>query len=122
MNKKALITGQDGSHLAEFLLSKGYEVHGIKRCASLFNTQPMLSHINEGTGRDCTIRDLAETLARVTGFTGKLTFDTSKPDGTQRKLMDVSRLRALGWQASIGLEDGLRDAYTWLEHQATVWH
>lgn len=77
------------------------------------NTQPMLSHINVGTGVDCTIRELAETVARVTGFTGRLSFDASKPDGTPRKLMDVSRLRALGWQATIGLEDGLRDAYTW---------
>ncbi|SDR82071.1 GDP-L-fucose synthase [Pseudomonas oryzae] len=77
------------------------------------NTQPMLSHINVGTGVDCTIRELAETIARVTGFTGRLSFDASKPDGTPRKLMDVSRLRALGWQASIGLEDGLRDAYRW---------
>lgn len=77
------------------------------------NTQPMLSHINVGTGVDCTIRELAETVARVTGFTGRLSFDANKPDGTPRKLMDVSRLRALGWQSSINLEDGLRDAYNW---------
>jgi GDP-L-fucose synthase len=74
------------------------------------NTRPMLSHINVGTGVDCTIRELAETVARVTGFQGRLTFDASKPDGTPRKLMDVSRLAALGWRASISLEDGLRDA------------
>lgn len=77
------------------------------------NTQPMLSHINVGTGVDCTIGELAKTIASVTGFTGKLTFDTSKPDGAPRKLMDVSRLKSLGWQASIGLEDGLKDAYDW---------
>ncbi len=77
------------------------------------NTQPMLSHINVGTGIDCTIRELAETLAKVTGFTGNLNFDASKPDGTMRKLMDVSRLAALGWQASISLEDGLTNAYRW---------
>lgn len=77
------------------------------------NTQPMLSHINVGTGIDCTIRELAETVARVTGFTGKLLFDASKPDGTPRKLMDVSRLAALGWSASIPLEVGLKDAYAW---------
>jgi GDP-L-fucose synthase len=77
------------------------------------NTQPMLSHINVGTGVDCTIRELAETVARVTGFQGELVFDASKPDGTPRKLMDVSRLKSLGWQASITLEDGLRDAYQW---------
>lgn len=77
------------------------------------NTQPMLSHINVGTGMDCTIGELAKTIATVTGFTGKLTFDPSKPDGAPRKLMDVSRLKSLGWQASIGLEDGLKDAYDW---------
>ena len=83
------------------------------------HTLPMLSHINVGTGVDCTIRELAETVARVTGFRGRLSFDTSKPDGTPRKLMDVSRLKALGWQASIGLEEGLQDAYRWYaKHQA----
>jgi len=82
------------------------------------NTKLMLSHINVGTGVDCTIRELAETLADVTGFTGKLVFDTSKPDGAPRKLMDVSRLNALGWQARIGLKDGLAGTYQWfLEHQ-----
>jgi GDP-L-fucose synthase len=83
------------------------------------HTQPMLSHINVGTGVDCTIRELAETIARVTGYTGRLVWDTTKPDGTPRKLMDVSRLASLGWRATIGLEDGLRDAYRWfLAHQA----
>lgn len=77
------------------------------------NTQPMLSHINVGTGVDCTIRELAETIARVTGFKGRLIFDASKPDGTPRKLLDNSRLNALGWKAEIGLEDGLRDTYEW---------
>jgi GDP-L-fucose synthase len=77
------------------------------------HTQPMLSHINVGTGVDCTIRELAETMARVTGFRGRLVFDASKPDGTPRKLMDVSRLAALGWRARIALEDGLRDTYRW---------
>ena len=76
-------------------------------------TQPMCSHINVGTGIDCTIRELAETIARVTGFRGRLVFDASRPDGTPRKLMDVSRLGALGWSATIPLEDGLRDAYRW---------
>ncbi|WP_407296013.1 GDP-L-fucose synthase [Stutzerimonas zhaodongensis] len=85
------------------------------------HTQPMLSHINVGTGVDCSIRELAETIARVTEYQGELKFDSSKPDGTPRKLMDVSRLKALGWQSSISLEDGLRDAYRWFvenQHQA----
>ncbi|WP_417779842.1 GDP-L-fucose synthase [Stutzerimonas xanthomarina] len=85
------------------------------------HTQPMLSHINVGTGVDCSIRELAETIARVTEYQGELKFDSSKPDGTPRKLMDVSRLKALGWQSSISLENGLRDAYRWFvenQHQA----
>jgi GDP-L-fucose synthase len=77
------------------------------------HTQPMLSHINVGTGVDCSIRELAETVARVTGFRGRLGFDASKPDGTPRKLMDVGRLRSLGWSARIDLEAGLRDTYRW---------
>ncbi|MCH4565433.1 GDP-L-fucose synthase [Halomonas sp. EGI 63088] len=82
------------------------------------NTDPMLSHINVGTGVDCTIRELAETVARVTGFPGRLQFDASKPDGAPRKLLDVSRLKTLGWQAGISLEAGLADTYRWfLEHQ-----
>ncbi|RUO19615.1 GDP-fucose synthetase [Aliidiomarina iranensis] len=77
------------------------------------NTQPMLSHINVGTGVDCTIKELTETIARVVGFEGEIVWDTSKPDGAPRKLMNVDRLKALGWQYSIELEDGLRDAYSW---------
>lgn len=82
-------------------------------------TDPMLSHINVGTGIDCTISELAHTMADVVGFTGKLTFDASKPDGTPRKLMDVNTLRELGWTASISLKEGLADTYAWfLENQA----
>jgi GDP-L-fucose synthase len=82
------------------------------------HTQPMLSHINVGTGIDCTIRELAQTIARVTGFTGRLTFDTTKPDGTPRKLLDVTKLKSLGWEPVIGLEQGLADAYIWfIDHQ-----
>lgn len=82
------------------------------------NTQPMLSHINVGTGVDCTIREMAETMAKVVGFEGDITFDTTKPDGTPRKLMDVSRLADLGWQYQVSLEEGLSITYQWfLEHQ-----
>lgn len=80
------------------------------------HTQPMLSHINVGTGVDCTIAELAKTMKKVVGFTGRLKFDNSKPDGTPRKLMDVSRLKVLGWQYSIELEDGLRSTYEWFLH------
>ena len=82
------------------------------------NTQSMMSHINVGTGVDCTIRELAEAMQRVVGFEGELVFDATKPDGTPRKLMDASRLKALGWGADIILEAGLQQTYQWfLAHQ-----
>lgn len=77
------------------------------------NTEPMLSHINVGTGVDCTIREMAETMAKVVGFEGKVVFDSSKPDGTPRKLMDVSRLTALGWHYQVNLLQGLTKTYQW---------
>ncbi len=81
-------------------------------------TMPMRSHLNVGTGTDLTIRELAETIARVVGFEGELAFDASKPDGAPRKLLDVSRLARLGWQAEVGFEQGLRETYAWfLAHE-----
>jgi GDP-L-fucose synthase len=80
-------------------------------------TRPMLSHINVGTGTEISIADLARLIARVTGFAGRLTFDTTKPDGTGRKLMDVSRLARLGWTATIGLEQGIAGTYDWYRGQ-----
>lgn len=75
------------------------------------NTQPMLSHINVGTGQDTTIREMAETMKWVVGYQGKLTFDTTKPDGPPRKLIDVSRLSKMGWKYSTNLENGLKKTY-----------
>ena len=87
------------------------------------NTEPMLSHINVGTGTDVTIRELAETMKSVTGFAGELKFDASKPDGTPRKLMDVSRLKKLGWEYRIELKPGLEDTYQWfLDNQDRFRH
>lgn len=81
-------------------------------------TQPMLSHVNVGTGIDCTIRELVETVAKVIGYEGEISFDSSKPDGTPRKLLDVSRLERLGWKSKVGLEEGLKKTYQWyLDHQ-----
>ena len=78
-------------------------------------------HVNIGTGTDVTIRELAGTVARAVGWSGRLVFDTSKPDGTPRKVTDGSRLRALGWTPRIGLEDGVRQTYAWfLEHAASA--
>lgn len=85
------------------------------------NTDPMLSHINVGTGTDVTIRELAAIIAEVTGFAGDIAFDTTKPDGTPRKLMDVSRLAAMGWTAKTGLRDGIAQTYDWfLKHAADI--
>lgn len=77
------------------------------------NTKPMLSHINVGFGEDVSIGELARLIAEVTGFSGRIGFDTTRPDGTMRKLMDVSRLTAMGWRARIGLEEGVRETYQW---------
>lgn len=74
-------------------------------------TQPMQNHINVGFGSDVTIADLARTVARIVGYPGEITFDTSKPDGTPRKLMDSSRLNNLGWRPRVALEAGLAQAY-----------
>ena len=77
------------------------------------NTEPMLSHINVGFGKDVTIAELAHMIAEVTGFKGRITFDASKPDGTMRKLMDSARLNAMGWTPRVALADGLGETYRW---------
>jgi GDP-L-fucose synthase len=77
------------------------------------NTKPMLSHINVGTGEDLTIRELAELVQNVTGFEGEIVFNTDKPDGAPRKLLDVSRLNTMGWHSEKPLDVGLRDTYDW---------
>ena len=77
------------------------------------NTQPMLSHINIGTGKDTTIREMAKTIKWVVGYEGKLTFDVTKPDGAPRKLIDVTRLKKMGWEYSVDLKDGLNETYKW---------
>ena len=89
----------------------------LPRDAYAAQTHPMQSHINVGTGRDISIAALAQMVAEVTGFKGRLVFDTSKPDGTMRKLMDVSRLADMGWRARIDLKDGLRETYDWFLRQ-----
>ena len=71
----------------------------------------MCSHINVGTGTDLTIKEVAETIKSVTGFEGKIEFDSSKPDGAPRKLIDSMRLNMLGWQAEVELENGLKTSY-----------
>jgi GDP-L-fucose synthase len=86
-------------------------VMGLERAAYDANTQPMLSHINVGSGEDLSIRELAEHVGRIVGYRGRIEFDASKPDGSPRKLMDVTRLRALGWKPRVALDMGLARAY-----------
>lgn len=112
-----------GSPMREFLHvddMAAASIHVMELDKTIYdeNTEPMLSHINVGTGVDCTIRELVETVAKVTGFKGEIVWDTTKPDGAPRKLMNVDRLAALGWKYSYSLEEGLQDAYQWfLENQ-----
>jgi GDP-L-fucose synthase len=92
-------------------------VMNLDRATYDTNTDPMLSHINVGTGTDVSILEVAQMVADVTGFTGHITCDTSKPDGAARKLMDVSRLTTMGWSAQIALRDGLAKTYAWYLEQ-----
>ena len=79
------------------------------------HTSPMLSHVNVGTGTDVSILELAQLVAEITGYSGQISTDPSKPDGTMRKLLDVERLDRMGWRASIRLEEGLADTYKWYQ-------
>lgn len=111
-----------GTPMREFLhvddmAAASVHVMGLTQETYAENSDPTLSHINVGTGVDCTIRELAETMMAVTGYKGDLVFDASKPDGTPRKLMDVTKLANLGWQASIPLRDGLEQTYAWFLSQ-----
>ena len=76
-------------------------------------TTAMLSHINVGSGIDVSILELAHMVAKVTGYSGQISTDTTRPDGAPRKLMNVTRLKSMGWQAKIALEDGLSETYSW---------
>jgi len=85
------------------------------------HTDPMCSHLNIGTGEDLTIADLASLIGKVVGYRGEIRYDSTKPDGTPRKLLDVTRMKTLGWQAKINLETGLSQTYQWfLEHQNDI--
>ncbi len=91
-------------------------VMGLDKATIDSNVSPMLSHINVGTGEDCTIAELANTIASIVGYEGELDWDTTKPDGTPRKLLDVALLKRLGWQSTINLSDGLTDTYKWFQN------
>ncbi|WP_318462741.1 GDP-L-fucose synthase [Photobacterium leiognathi] len=117
-NDKEVVVWGTGTPMREFLFvddMAAASIHVMELDNETYqaNTQPMLSHINVGTGVDCTIREMAETMAKVVGFDGDVVFDSTKPDGTPRKLMDVSRLADLGWRYSVSLEEGLTHTYQW---------
>lgn len=92
-------------------------VMNLEQNKYLDNTSEMQSHINIGTGEDCTIKSLAHLVAKVVGYHGDIIFDNSKPDGTPRKLLDVSKLEILGWKSSVSLEQGLNYTYQWFLKQ-----
>ncbi|MDD2800451.1 MAG: GDP-L-fucose synthase [Methylococcales bacterium] len=93
-------------------------VLGLSKQRYQSNTEPMLSHLNVGTGEDVTINELAETIQKVVGFQGEIIWDSTKPDGTPRKLMNVDKLKSLGWQPRIKLAEGLVSTYRWFsDHQ-----
>ncbi len=92
-------------------------VLGLPKDRYAASTQPMLSHINVGSGTDVTILELAQMVAKVTGFHGRIETDPSKPDGTMRKLMDVSRLTDMGWQSAIDLNAGIKETFQWFLEQ-----
>jgi len=117
-NQQEIIVWGSGKPMREFLnvddmAAASLYVLNLDQDTYQANTEPMLSHINVGTGIDITIRELAETMAEVVGFQGEIVFDTTKPDGSPRKLIDISRLTAMGWQSSIGLKEGLIATYKW---------
>ena len=124
-NAEEVVVWGTGKAMREFLYvddmaAASLFVLGLGEESYQQNTQPMLSHINVGTGVDVTIREMAETMKRVVGFEGDLVFDTSKPDGAPRKLIDVSRLSAMGWRYSIGLQEGLQKTYDWFLSQESI--
>jgi nucleoside-diphosphate-sugar epimerase len=125
-NLKEVVVWGSGAPMREFLYvddmaEASLYVHHLKQDTYLENTEPMLSHINVGTGTDVTIKELAETIMDVVGFAGKLVFDKSKPDGTMRKLMDVKRLGGLGYVAPTTLRSGLELAYAdFLENASSL--
>ncbi len=125
-NLESIMVWGTGNPRREFLhvedmASACIHVMGLEAKTYQAHTQPTLSHINIGTGIDHSILELAEMIAKVVGYTGKIEFDTSKPDGTPRKLLNVDRLKQLNWTAKIPLYDGIKLTYQWfLAHEDTL--
>ncbi len=114
---KEVVVWGSGTPLREFLHVDDL-ARGVVFCLDNYDEY---EHINCGAGSEISIRGLAECVGRATGFSGEIVFDATKPDGTPRKLMDSSKMRALGWEPTISLEDGIAGAYRWfLEHKIAV--
>jgi GDP-L-fucose synthase len=117
-NDTEVVVWGSGNAMREFLYvddmaAASLYVFEIDEEAYKANTKPMLSHINLGTGKDVTIRELAETMKKIVGYKGKITYDLMRPDGAPRKLIYTSRLSTIGWKYSVDLEDGLAKTYEW---------
>tara|TARA_B100000900_G_C20594676_1_gene722916 strand:+ start:1981 stop:2943 length:963 start_codon:yes stop_codon:yes gene_type:complete len=117
-NEKEVSVWGTGKAMREFLYvddmaQASFFVLNLDKKVYQSNTKPMLSHINIGTGKDITIRELAETIKEVVGYDGRLSFDSTKPDGISRKLIDISRISDMGWKHNINLKEGLVMTYEW---------
>ena len=117
-NKRNIVVWGTGKPFREFLhvddmAHAAIHVMNLDKSIYIDKTKPQLSHINVGSGEECSIFDLAEMIAEVTDFEGNIEFDTSKPDGTPRKLIDSSLLRSMGWEPALDLRKGLIDTYNW---------
>lgn len=125
-NEKQVVVWGSGRPMREFLYVDDMaqaSIHVMNLSNEIYKraTSERLSHINIGTGLDCSISQLAKTMKTVTGYNGELIFDSTKPDGSPRKLLDVNRLASLGWKAQVSLEQGLAKTYTWfLDNEGTL--
>ncbi|HOW35774.1 MAG TPA: GDP-L-fucose synthase [Candidatus Omnitrophota bacterium] len=108
-NKNEVVVWGSGKPRREFLYADDF----VDACLFLMNTYEDAEMINVGCGFDVSIKELAEMIAEVSGFKGKIVFDRTKPDGTMRKLMDNSRIKRLGWRPKIGLKEGIKKTYDW---------
>ena len=104
--KRELLNVDDMASATLFIL-------GLDKAIYLLNTKPMISHINIGTGSDISIIELVNSIKKIVNYKGNIRFDTSKPEGPNRKLIETSRLKKIGWSYDIKLEEGLKETYAW---------
>ena len=122
-NATAVTAWGTGSPFREFLhvndmAAASIFVMNLDKSIYAANTEPMLSHINVGTGEDMTIKELAQTISDVVGYEGEIKWDSSKPNGTPRKVLNVDKIKSLGWEPKIGLREGIEKTYEWYKKNA----